>query len=223
MRALLVCAAQVKGSCTLVARLAPQFDLVIAVDGGGDICLEGGVTPDVLVGDLDSAGSDTIDTLLERGVPIQRFPAEKDATDLVLAIAEARNQGATEITVTAASSGRLDHTLGAIAALAAAADLRPQIVEPDLSGWLLARGGRRELNLSGVGSTVSLIPWGGIALVSATGVRWPLDRAELGPETTLGVSNVVSSGQGASFVVHQGMALVLSVRGSLPMATRSNR
>lgn len=221
MRALLVCAAQVKGSCTLVARLAPNFDLVIAVDGGGDICLEGGVTPDVLVGDLDSASSDTVDTLLARGVPIQRYPAEKDATDLQLAIAEARRQGATEIVVTAATSGRLDHTLGAIAALAAAADMQPQIVEPDLSAWLMARGGRRELILSGVGATVSLIPWGGIALVSAVGVRWPLDRAELGPESTLGVSNVVSSGEGASFSVHQGMALVLSVRGALSPAAKT--
>jgi thiamine pyrophosphokinase len=221
MRALLVCAAQVNGSCTLVARLAPNYDLVIAVDGGGDICLEGGVTPDVLVGDLDSARSDTVDTLLARGVPVQRYPAEKDATDLQLAIGEARRQGAGEIVITAATAGRLDHTLGALAAMAAAADLHPQILEPDLSGWLLARGGRRELSVSGVGATVSLLAWGGIALVSATGVRWPLDRAELGPESTLGVSNVVSSADGALFSVHQGMAFVLSPRGDLPPATQT--
>jgi thiamine pyrophosphokinase len=219
VRALLVCAARVKGSSTLVARLAPNYDLVIAVDGGGDVCLEGGVAPDMLVGDLDSADSGTVDALLQRGIPVHRYPAEKDATDLELAIDEARRQGVREIAVTAATSGRLDHTLAVLAALAAAADLRPSLVEPDLSGWVLSRSGRRELVLAGVGSTVSLMPWGGTALLSARGVRWPLDRAELGPETTLGVSNVLSSGDGAALELHQGTVFVLSVRDALPPAT----
>jgi len=222
MKALLVCAARVTGSSTLVARLAPNADLVVAVDGGGGICLEAGVTPDVLVGDLDSADSGTVDTLLARGVPVRRFPAEKDATDLELAIAEARRLGAREIVLTAATSGRLDHTLAALATLAAAADLKPSIAEPDLAGWLLSRSGRRELTLAGPGSMVSLIPWGGIALVSARGVRWPLDHAELGPEQTLGVSNVVSSGDGAAVEVHQGVVFVLSVREVLPPASKSS-
>lgn len=222
MRALLVCAARVTGSCTLVARLAPHADIVIAVDGGGAICLEGGVTPDAMVGDLDSARSETVDELLARGVPIYRYPAEKDATDLELAIGEARRQGAGEIVVTAATGGRLDHTLGTLAALAAAADLRPEIAEPDLSGWLLSRSGRQELALNGLGATVSLIPWGGIALVSARGVRWPLNRADLSPEATLGVSNIVSSAQGATFSVHQGTVFVLSVREGLPPATKTH-
>ena len=115
-----------RGRATLVARLAPNADLVIAVDGGGVVCLEGGVTPDVLVGDLDSADSETVDTAARARRPSPPLPAEKDATDLELAIAEARAQGADEIVVTAATSGRLDHTLAALAALAAAADLRPR-------------------------------------------------------------------------------------------------
>ena len=222
MRALLVGAARVTGSSTLVSRLAPNHDLVIAVDGGVSICLEAGVTPDVLVGDLDSADPATVDALLQRGVPIQRYPAEKDSTDLELAIAEARRQGVREIVVTAATSGRLDHTLATLSALAAAANLKPSIIEPDLAGWLLSREGRRELGLSGVGTTVSLIPWGGIALVSARGVHWPLNRAELGPETTLGVSNVISASTGATIESHQGVVFVLSVRDTLPPATRSH-
>jgi thiamine pyrophosphokinase len=218
VRALLVCAASVEGSSELVSVLAPNADLIIAVDGGGLACLEAGVTPDALVGDLDSSDSETVERLVALGVPVHRFPAEKDSTDLELAIREARAQGADEIVVTAATSGRLDHTLAALAALASAADLRPRIVEPDLSAWLLARAGRRELTLRGAGATVSLIPWGGIALVSAHGVRWPLDHAEIGPESTLGVSNVVVSRDGATFSLHQGVALVLSVRGALPPA-----
>jgi thiamine pyrophosphokinase len=219
MNALLVCAAPVAGSSALVARLAPNADVVIAVDGGASVCLDGGVTPDLLVGDLDSAASDTIDRLLARGVPVHRFPAEKDATDLELAIAEARKQGADELVVTAATAGRLDHTLGALATLSASADLVPRIAEPDLSAWVLARRARRALTLTGMGSIVSLVAWGGMALVSARGVRWPLDNFDLGPETTLGVSNVINSADGATISVHQGTVLVLSVRDALPPAS----
>lgn len=221
MRALLVCAAPVAGSTGLVARLAPNADVVIAVDGGGAVCIEGGVTPDVLVGDLDSADSETVDELLSRGVPVHRFPAEKDSTDLELAVQEARRLGASELVVTAASAGRLDHTLAALAVLAGAADLRPEIVEPDMSGWVLGRSATREVRLGGTGSTVSLIPWGGIALVSVRGVRWPLDRAELSPETALGVSNIVTSAEGATVSLHQGTLLVLSVRNTHPPAYRT--
>lgn len=221
MKTLLVCAAPVTGSSALVARLAPNADFVIAVDGGGAVCLEGGVTPDVLVGDLDSADSETVNELLARGVPVQRFPAEKDATDLELAIGEARRRGARQIVVTAATAGRLDHTLAALAVLAGATDLQPEIAEPDLSGWVLGRSGRSDLKLTGAGATVSVIPWGGIALVSARGVRWPLDHAELGPETALGVSNVISASGAAVFTAHQGTVLVLSIRDSLPPARQS--
>jgi thiamine pyrophosphokinase len=204
-----------------VSQLSCNADLVIAVDGGGLVCLEGGVTPDILVGDLDSADSETVDRLLALGVPVRRYAIEKDATDLELAIGEARALGADDIVVTAATSGRLDHTLAVLAALAAAADLRPEISEPDLAVWVLGRSGRRELTLAGVGTTASLIPWGGIALVSVRGVRWPLDHAELGPESALGVSNVISSTEGATFTLHQGSALVLSARAALPPAVRT--
>ncbi len=221
MRALLVAAAAEPASPQLLARLAPNADVVIAVDGGAELCRESGVVPSVVVGDLDSTSSDTVDRLLSQGVPIHRYPVEKDATDLELAIGEARRMGATEIVVTAATSGRLDHTLGTLAALSAAADLAPTLVEPDLAGWLLGGSGRSSLQLTGVGATISLIPWGGVALVSATGVRWPLSRAEIGPETTLGVSNVVCAAAGAMLTVHQGMVFALSARGQHPPAARS--
>jgi thiamine pyrophosphokinase len=221
VKALLVAAAFAEGAEALLARLAPNADLVVAVDGGADVCLSAGVTPDVVVGDLDSAAPHSIDLLLAKGVPVHRYPAEKDATDLELAIAEARRLGADEIFVTCATTGRLDHTLATLAALAAAADLDPTLVEPDLVGWLMTRSGRSTIDLAGVNSTISLIPWGGTALVSARGVRWPLSNADIGPETTLGVSNVITSSEGARLTLHQGAVFVLSVRGKHPPATKS--
>ena len=107
MRALLVAAAPVAGSVALVAELAPQHDLVIAVDGGGRVCLDAHVTPDLVVGDFDSLDTAVLEELRDAGARVLAFPAEKDATDLELGLAAARDAGADELTVTAVSANWL--------------------------------------------------------------------------------------------------------------------
>ena len=153
-RVLLVAAAPVAGTCALLPSLAADVDLVIAVDGGGRVCLEAGVLPDIVLGDFDSLSPEDLGRLSELGASVVRFPAEKDASDLELALAEARRAGAGSVVVTAAMSGRLDHTLVALGVLSGAADLKPHVVEPDLEAWVLAvrgsectaaRGCRRHL------------------------------------------------------------------------------
>lgn len=210
MLALLVCAAPVEGSSELVSRLAVSADIIIAVDGGGDVCREAGVTPDVLLGDFDSLGSDAVDEFALEGVRIHKFPAEKDSTDLELALVEARRMGADRVMVTAAFSGRLDHTLGALAALAAAAHMQPQLREPEMAGWILDSEGRRELGLTGRDATVSIVPLGGSATVSATGVRWPLQLADISPRSTLGISNRITAAEGARVTVYEGTVAVIT-------------
>ncbi|NTU70332.1 MAG: thiamine diphosphokinase [Coriobacteriia bacterium] len=222
MNALLICSAGEDGRTpALIERLCVGHDLTIAVDGGADLCLEAGVTPDLLVGDLDSATPLAVDRLASLGVPVTRFPSEKDATDLELAIVEARRLGATAITVTAVSGGRLDHGMGALAALAGAADMSPRIIEPGMTAWVLDGRGERGVRLKGRGATVSIIAWGGVALVSASGLRWPLSRAELGPETARGISNLIAGDDRAEVQVHQGTVIVMSPETSVPAAVFS--
>jgi thiamine pyrophosphokinase len=220
VKALLVCAAPVSGNEDLVAGLADGADIVIAVDGGGSLCLESGVTPDLLVGDFDSLDSSLVDELVSRGVTVRTYPADKNATDLELAIGEARALGATEITVTAATTGRLDHTLGVLASLAAACDLMPTIVERDLSAWLVCDCARQTVTLGGMKALVSLIAFGGPARITARGLRWPLENADITPATTLGISNVVTGAAGATLTVHVGCVFALSVRDERPPAVR---
>lgn len=210
MNLLVVAAAREAGSAELVARLAPQHDLVLAVDGGGAICLEAGISPDIVLGDFDSLKPEDLERLRAGGAQIVSFPAEKDQTDLELAIAEARRVGADSLTLTAASSGRLDHTLAALGALAGAVDLRPALIEPQMDAWVLGEAGRNQLRVSGVGSTISLIALGGDARVSVTGTHWPLEDAVLPPGSGRGVSNVVESEDGAVVDVLAGTLLVIA-------------
>jgi len=212
MNALLVCASPSPGSAAFVGRLAPLYDLIIAVDGGGSICTEAGVVPDLLVGDFDSLPSAEVDRFVARGVKTLAYPADKDQTDLALALDEARRQGVDTVTITAASSGRLDHTLAVMGALAAAGDLRPTLREPDLSAWILTPSWRPSVRLKGSGATVSVFALTTRATVSATGFRWPLTEATLGSLSSLGISNVITDAAGAMVLVDEGTALVLSPR-----------
>jgi thiamine pyrophosphokinase len=207
---LIVAAAPVAGSVELVARLAPEHDLVIAVDGGGAVCIDATVMPDIVLGDFDSLEPDALEWLRRHGVSVLPFPADKDQTDLELALIAARERGARSVTVTAASSGRLDHTLAVVGAIGTAADLRPQLVEPDVRAWVLGETGRTELEVTGRGSLLSLIALGAGARVTVSGVRWPLDERDLPLGSGLGVSNVVTAESGAVVRLLGGRLLVLA-------------
>lgn len=209
MRALLVCPRSAPGSPALVAALAAASDLVVAVDGGAALCATAGVAPDVAVGDFDSAEPSTIDALRASGVEIVEFPAEKDATDLELAFEVAESRGASDVVVTGAAGGRLDHVLGVLGALAHHRAARPEMVEPDLGCWMLAGDARSELSLAGRGATFSLVALGGPAVVSVRGAKWELDRATLGALSGLGISNVVSA-ERVDIAVHDGVVVVVS-------------
>ena len=210
MRALLVCAAPLPGSAELVARLATSADLVMAVDGGGSLCLEARLVPDLLVGDFDSLPQAAFDELQAAGARVVQYPAEKDQTDLELALDLARKNGVDSVTVTAASSGRLDHTLAALGALARAADMRPRLLEPELQAWILSATDRAILDLRGQGATLSLMAIGRDAVVSVSGTRWLLDHHILHCCSGLGLGNAITDERLARVTVHDGVVAVLA-------------
>lgn len=208
MEALLVCSSPRPGAERLVSELASRADLVIGVDGGARVCLTSGVTPDVIVGDMDSLPARDRDVLMSRGVRFEIASADKDVTDLDLALAFAASHGADRVTVTACTAGRLDHGLAVIGSLARYGRLHPRLAEPALNGRLLSMDGLREIPVEGNGATFSVIAVVQPACVSVRGAKWPLDHATLEPLGSLGVSNVVEDG--ATVELHAGIALVVT-------------
>jgi thiamine pyrophosphokinase len=194
----------------LVASLAECVDTVIAADGGGAACLAAGVHPNVVVGDLDSLSKADEELLRQTGARFVIVPAEKDVTDLDLALDEAQRVGSTDLWLTGVFGGRLDHTLAAAGSLARHAALRPHVVEPDAHAWVLAPTGRPCVALVGSGSTVSLFALDGPATVTCLGLKYPLFGEELAPLDSRGLSNVIV-GERASVEVTRGRLLVLSV------------
>jgi len=210
VNALIVGGAPDPGVADVVARIAAAHDLIIAADAGASACLAARRTPDLVVGDFDSLQETVVSTLTSLGVQLHRVSAEKDVTDLDLAVAAARERGADSLTFSGVFGGRLDHSLASIGTVWGAADLEPLVVEPGLEGWLLAKSGRRRLTIDGRrGATLSLIALED-PVVTCSGLRYPLEQAHLGVLSSRGVSNVVE--EDAAYVqLTSGVLLVLLI------------
>ncbi|MBN2048106.1 MAG: thiamine diphosphokinase [Anaerolineaceae bacterium] len=184
-------------------------DLLIAADGGARHLLKLGRIPHVLIGDLDSLSTGEVSEMERAGVEIQRYPVEKDETDLDLALEYARESGCDTIRLVGALGGRMDQTLANIYLL----------THPGFRGMDIALDdGQEEVFVitdsavieGAAGDRVSLIPLDEKAEdVTAQGFYWPLRGATLWRHETRGISNVmladralVSVGSGHLLCIH---------------------
>ena len=104
-------------------------DMLIAADSGAAWLDALGRPPDLVIGDMDSIEPDLLDRLATEGVEVDAHPAEKDASDVELAVARAVASGAGEIVIIGGFGGRrLDHELANLLLLSderwSGADLR---------------------------------------------------------------------------------------------------
>ena len=186
------------------------FDQVIAVDGGADHCRRLGLVPDLVIGDLDSLAPETLAHFAQAGIPCERHPAQKDETDLELALRKAMRQGAGHIVLACALGGRLDMILANVLLLAQPEyrGARIELWEPRRTSWLLRPPGGEIPGMPG--ATLSLIPLQGDAEGVATeGLAYPLRGETLRFGHGRGLSNVfreaparVRLGAGMLLVVH---------------------
>jgi thiamine pyrophosphokinase len=184
--------------------------LLIAADGGARVAAHYGISPGVIIGDMDSVAPEMLEQLAANGAQVLRHPPAKDETDLELALLYAVGQGATWIRVIGAVGGRLDQTLSNVylLALPALRGVDVRLVADDEETSLLFPG---TLIIDGAaGDTLSLLPISGAARgVMTEGLLYPLAGEALYFGPARGVSNVMTSGQaqvhlgdGALVIVH---------------------
>ncbi len=172
--------------------LSPE-DLLIAADGGARHCLEKGLYPAYVVGDMDSLDTEQVARLESQGSQFVRYPSRKDQTDLELAVDLAQNLGYSDILILGALGARWDQTIANIMLPAARPALRITLVDGDQEIHLLRTG--EQIRLPGkAGDIVSLIPLAS----TATGIRtqnleYPLQGEDLLIGSTRGVSNVMTA------------------------------
>lgn len=186
-------------------------DVVIAADGGAGSLGRIGRRPDLLIGDLDSVDPPLVERLGAGGTPIERHPADKEASDTELALAAALAAGATEVVLLGAVGGhRLDHELANLLLLAdpALAGRDVRVVRGSASIRALGGGGRLELR-GAPGDLVTLLPVGGdVTGITTDGLRWQLEAGTLAMGRSRGLSNEVRRAP-ASIRIEDGTLLVV--------------
>jgi thiamine pyrophosphokinase len=197
----------VAGGSAPTARAAeaiPPGARVIAADGGADHALALGLEVELAIGDFDSASPEAI----EAAARVERHPAEKDATDLELALRAAVAWRPKRILVVGGVEGRLDHLFGELLVLGAD-ELAGVDVDAVLGDALIhvVRGVRV---LSGApGELISLFALNGPALGIVTeGLAYPLRGEMLVPGSSRGISNVFT-GSEARIALERGLLLAV--------------
>ncbi|HEU4726152.1 MAG TPA: thiamine diphosphokinase [Candidatus Eisenbacteria bacterium] len=190
-------------SATIEAALEGA-SLFVCADGGANTARELGLAPDAIVGDLDSASRETLKHFAD--VP-QIKDADLERTDTEKAIEYVLSRGPhEEITLLAASEGRLDHLLGHLSLLRKFA-ARTTVVLRDDHGRSWLASGNVELDLP-LGTTVSFFAVGAPAEgVTTENLRFALTDATMALGGQDSMSNV-TSGRPARIRIARGELLI---------------
>ena len=186
---------------------------ILCADGGTRHALALGLAPNVVIGDLDSISQDERRKIDAAGVEVIKFPADKNETDLELAIDHALTLNPSQILILAALGGRMDQTLANIALVA----------DPQLSTFDIRLTDsveeiffcRNQAKVEGrSGDIVSLIPWQGeVTGVFTENLRWHLHHETLYPDKTRGISNEMTADV-ATISIKSGLLLIVHTLGN---------
>jgi thiamine pyrophosphokinase len=216
MHALVVGASPEAGGAAFYRDLLVQAGLLVAADAGAEWCVALGRTPDLAVGDFDSAETGAPARLRSLGVEVQEHSAAKDASDLDLAVSAAIARGASRLTLTACFGGRLDHTLASLGSLMrASVGLAADVQEPSFAAWAFEAPARSGISLSvEPGGTLSVFSLGSAVGVTVRGGTFPLDDATLDPLSSRGLSNIASGTRFSVSASEGSVVVIASVAGS---------
>jgi thiamine pyrophosphokinase len=189
--------------------LVPAGAPVVAADAGVDHARAAGLTVSLAVGDFDSISAEGAASL--GVVEVERHPAEKDATDLELALDAALAFDPRRVLVLSGVGPRLDHLLVELGLIAAP---RLAAVEVDaVFDSTHVHVVRSERQLTGqVGELVSLVPMHGSAVgVTTEGLVYQLRGETLEAGSSRGMSNVFAEPE-ARVLLEQGVLLAIRPR-----------
>ena len=198
----------------IALRYADPADVVIAADGGTLLADRLGITPSLIIGDLDSTPSDLVTKYSAAGVEVRRYDHNtKWETDTELALLAALYYSPGRIFVLGAIGGRLDHSLANVLLLT-----HPSFADRDVhildgsNELFLAKPGEWNSIKGHPNDIVSLLPIGVEAeAVTTRGLRWPLNGETLVAGKARGVSNRISDPEAAAVRYDAGQLLVAMV------------
>lgn len=188
--------------------MAFPANAVIAVDGGIRHAARLGKTPDLWLGDFDSA-----DTILQQQyacIPRLAFPADKTQTDFELALAHMNTRyGDATVHIIGSSGDEADHGFANLWVLPQSR--HPCVLWQEKAVIVAAHGAASVQFCAEKESKISLFALSPLGGIDSSGLRWPLADAALPPFVALAARNETTaeraqvswqSGMGMLFLPH---------------------
>jgi thiamine pyrophosphokinase len=184
---------------------------LVAVDGGCRFFSVCGITPDYVIGDLDSVKK--IPRRIRENSEIIRFHSKKDKTDLQLAFEHCLDHGARQIDIVNPEVGQVDHFLGNLMLLGlfnkklkTIGNTKVRIVNVDYE--ILWLNNTRQIFVNSVGDRLSVHPMSASIKLSCRGTEYAADHLRIKRGHTRSLRNLITAQratvevEGEALVVH---------------------
>jgi thiamine pyrophosphokinase len=146
---------------------------IICCDGSAERTLLSGITPDAIVGDMDSLSADAASKYADRIYP----DSDQETNDLTKAVKWCRSRSYNNIVITGATGKREDHTIGNISLLAEYINNVNVIMVTDTGIFVPLL---RETTLPSFrGQQVSVFSIDTDTKVSSQGLKYPLEETRI--------------------------------------------
>ena len=191
-----------------------EYDRILAADSGMNALYAAAVTPDIIIGDFDSADKKILAFFQQnKEIDFCTLNPEKDDTDTEFAIRESIRRGADSITIIGGTGTRLDHVLGNISLLGIGLEegVRMELLDAHNRICMIDHSVTLKKKEQ-YGNYLSLIPYNGnVTGVTLKGLKYPLHDYTMGGFNSLGISNEIVDDE-ASIELTSGQLLVIESR-----------
>lgn len=179
-------------------------DFIICADGGYKYAEKANITPNIIIGDFDSA------EMPERiNAEVMKLPTKKDDTDTFSCVKEALNRNFDEIIIFGGTGGRIDHTYANISVLSYIRNHNARGTLIDESNSLTIISYEEMLIEGKLGERFSIFPFGcESCVVTLSGFEYSLEKGTLYADKPIGISNVITENI-ARVKIHKGSAVII--------------
>lgn len=190
-------------------KIITKEDYLIAADGGVKHILKLGLTPQIIIGDLDSTPLSLQKKLKDFKIEWIKYPAKKNKTDFELAIDFCLGKKFQEIIIFGILGDRIDHILANIFLLAKIQtenqSIKIKIIERNKEIFIL----NKEIVINGqIGDELSIIPVSEkLEEVVTEGLEYQLNNETMFFGSTRGISNILNK-TSTKITITKGVALV---------------
>lgn len=185
-----------------------KTDFLIAADGGANLIEKLKLTPNIIIGDMDSIKPE----LLKNNKSIN-YPPKKDKTDFELAVDYCFKNEFQEIIIFGFLGDRIDHMMANIFLLAKTLSENNSIIMKIIEGQKEIFILNKEIVINGkIGDEVSIIPVSEkLEGITTDGFEYQLKNEDLLSGSTRGISNVMTKASVKISAVN-GTALIIHLR-----------